>query len=363
MTVLLLAAFLITAGCNSSGTYTVERIVWGEVDGRPVHLYTIQNPSGAILRMTDFGAKIVELHVPDRDGHLGDVVLGFDNLEQYVAPNQSIGATIGRYANRIRDARFDIDGNTYELTKNEGNNNIHGGGEFENVVWDTELVTTEYGEGLRFRYLSPDGSHGFPGTLNTTVTYVVTPDNAVRVTFEATTDKRAHVNMTQHSYFNLNGARKSVLDHVATINASQYLVFDEVLATGEIDSLDEKPWDLRAPTRLGLNMGEIPLGGYHHDYVIDKAAGELAAVAKVSDPESGRVLTVFSTQPDVTFYVAMGLTDEIIGKYGIAYGPYMAFCLEHQHPVDAANPPPFPSTLLRPGETYRETVVYDFGIE
>lgn len=355
---------LMVSTLSSAAEYTIERTDWGEVAGRPISLYSITNPSGAILRMTDYGAKIVELHVPDRAGELADVVLGFDNVDQYAAPNhQSLGSTVGRYTNRIRDGRFEIDGVVYELTKNEGPNTIHGAGEFENVVWKTEAVATELGEGLRFRYRSPDGTHGFPGNLDIVATYVLTPGNAVHITFEAETDKATHVNFTQHSYFNLNGATAPIHDHVVTIHASRYLVFDGVLATGEIDSLDGKPWDLRQPTRLGDNMDRIPLGGYHHDYVVDKNTGELAVVARASDPASGRVLTVSSTQPDVTFYAAMGLTGEIVGKYGITYGPYMALCLETQHPVDAANHPHFPSTLLRPGEMYRETVVYDFGIE
>lgn len=360
----LFVPLLMVSTSSCAGEYTIERADWGEAAGWPVSLYSITNPSGAILRMTDYGAKIVELHVPDRTGQLADVVLGFDNVEQYASPNhQSLGSTVGRYTNRIRDGRFKIDGVVYQLTKNEGPNTIHGAGEFENVVWSTELVATEDGEGLKFRYLSPDGTHGFPGNLDTVVTYVLTPDNAVHITFEAETDKATHVNFTQHSYFNLNGATAPIHNHVVTVHASRYLVFDEVIATGEIDSLDGKPWDLRQPTRLGDNMDSIPLGGYHHDYVVDKKAGELAVVAEASDPVSGRVLTVSSTQPDVTFYAAMGLTDEIVGKYGIAYGPYMAFCFETQHPVDAANHPQFPSTLLRPDEMYRETVVYDFGIE
>ncbi|MGB5511302.1 MAG: aldose epimerase family protein [Woeseiaceae bacterium] len=352
-----------TSACADDNGFVKDSVDWGTVDGKTAQLLSITNGNGVTLRMTDFGAKIVELHVPGRNGQLDDVVLGFDNLEQYVAPNQSIGATIGRYTNRIRDGRFEIDGVVYELTKNEGDNTIHGGGEFENAVWDADFVENELGAGIRFRYRSPDGSHGFPGNLDSVATYILTDDDAVHVTFEAETDKATHVNFTQHSYFNLNGAASTIHDHVAMIDADRYVVLDEVLATGEIDSLDGKPWDLRAPTRLGDNMEQIPLGGYHHDYVVNKPAGELEVVAVVSDPESGRKLTVSSTQPDVTFYVAMGLTDAFVGKYGIAYGPYMAFCLETQHPVDAANHPQFPSTLLRPGEKYLETVVYDFGIE
>lgn len=353
---------ILVSGCIGEVGYTKDKAIWGEVNGRPVYLYTLSNGNGVTLKMTDYGAKIVELHVPDRNGELADVVLGFDNLDQYLAPNQSIGATIGRYTNRIRDGRFEIDGEVYQLTQNEGENNIHGGGEFEKVVWDAEFVENKHGSGIRFRYRSPHGSHGFPGNLDSVVTYILTPDNAVRIIFEAETDKATHVNFTQHSYFNLNGAMSTVHDHVARIDADKYLVFDGVLASGEIDTLDDKPWDLRAPTRLGDNLYDIPLGGYHHDYVISKPAGELAVVAEVSDPESGRMLTVSSTQPDVTFYVAMGLTDDFVGKYGITYGPYMAFCLETQHPVDAANQPHFPSTLLKPEQTYEEVVIYQFGV-
>ena len=359
----MLSAFLLVASTMSvAGGYETNRAEWGTVDGSPVSLYTVRNPAGAVLKMTDFGAKIVELHVPDRRGQFADIVLGFDKLEQYLAPNQSMGATIGRYANRIRDGRFEIDGTEYQLTTNEGQNTLHGAGEFEQVVWDAEFVTTKYGEGLRFHYLSPDGTHGFPGNLETTATYTLTPDNAVRILFEAESDKATHVNLTQHSYFNLNGAIAPIHDHVARIDASQYIVLDGVLATGEIDTLDGKPWDLSKPTRLGDNLGQIPLGGYHHDYVVDKPAGKLGVVARVADPQSGRTLTVSATQPDITFYVAMGLSSDMVGKYGIQYGPYMAFCLETQHPVDAANHPGFTSTLLRPGDSYRETVVYDFGL-
>ena len=339
-----------------------ERIEWGTVGDRPVSLFTVTNANGVVLKMTDYGAKITELWIPDRNGHLSDVVLGFDSLDGYLGPNPSFGATIGRYTNRIRDARFDIDGQTYHLTANEGPNNLHGAGEFERVVWDSEFVTNDSGTGIRFRYRSPDGSEGFPGNLDSTVTYILTENNAVHVTFEAETDKATHVNFTQHSYFNLNGMTSLVLDHQVRIHADTYLVMDGVLATGEIDKLEGKPWDLSDWTRLGDKMRDIPLGGYHHNYVADKPLGEPGLVAEVFDPGSGRTLQVHTTQPGVTFYAAMGLTDKPVGKNGVAYEPYSAFCLETQHHTDAANHPDFPSTLLRPGEKYEEVVIYDFGI-
>ena len=339
-----------------------EREIWGEVDGKPVYLFSITNSNGMMLKMTNFGARITALFVPDKNGERDDVVLGFDNLQQYVDPNPSFGATIGRFANRIRNGQFVIDGEAYELTANEAPNNLHGGGEFENAVWSGEMLSSELGTGIRFSYFSRDGSLGFPGNLEAAVTYTLTHDNAVHVEFEAETDKTTHVNFTQHSYFNLNGVRKPIHDHRVRIDADTYLVMDGVLASGEIESLAGKPWDLSDFTRLGDRMNQIPLNGYHHNYVANKPAGKLALVAEVTDPDSGRTLRVSTTQPGVVFYAAMGLTDKTVGKYGIQYGPYFGFCLETQHHIDSPNYPEFPTTLLRPGEKYREVVVYDFGL-
>lgn len=350
------------ASSNPALSAGVERIGWGESNGRAVSLYTVTNDAGMVLKMTDYGARITELWVPDDHGELADVVLGFDSLAGYLDPNPSFGATIGRYSNRIRDAQFEIDGVTYQLDANEGPNNLHGSGEFERAVWDSEIVANDRGNGIRFHYRSPDGSHGFPGNLDSTVTYLLTPYNALHVTFEAVTDQATHVNFTQHSYFNLNGMESLILDHRARIHADEYLVMDGVLVTGETDTLAGKPWDLSDWTRLGDGMQGIPLGGYHHNYVAAKQPGELGVVAEVIDPDSGRTLTVSTTQPGVTFYASMGLTDRPVGKNGVVYEPYSAFCLESQHHTDAANHPHFMSTLLRPGDKYEEVVIYDFGV-
>lgn len=358
------AGLAVLAACaGSTPAMMTEKVVWGEFAGEAVHLYTLRNANGVTLKMTDFGAKIVELHVPDRHGKLADVVLGFDNLQQYIQPNQSIGSTVGRYSNRIRNGQFDIDGVTYQTTRNEGDNSLHGAGEFENVVWDARLTATDLGPGIEFRYRSPDGTHGFPGNLDVIATFVLTAENAVRIIFTATTDAPTQVNLTQHSYFNLNGAVATIHDHVAMIDADRYVVLNGLLPTGEIDTLTDNPLDLSTPTRLGDNLNAIPLGGYHHNYVANKAPGEWSQIAEVVDPESGRTLRVSTTQPGVVFYVAMGLTEDIVGKNGVRYGPYMAFCLETQGHIDAANHANFPSTLLRPGETYRESVEYAFGTD
>lgn len=358
---LTMVLIMLTESGSSFGS-DIEKEHWGEFEGTPVYLYSITNANGMKLQMTDFGAKITALFVPDKNGKLDDVVLGFDNLQQYIEPNPSFGATIGRYTNRIRNGQFVIDGHTYQTTTNEGPNNLHGAGEFENAVWDSEMVSSELGQGIRFSYLSRDGSFGFPGNLSAVVTYTLTKDNAVHVVFEAETDKATHVNFTQHSYFNLNGMQDLILDHRVRIDADSYLEMDGVLATGEIDSLDGKPWNLSEFTRLGDNMDQIPLGGYHQNYIANKPPGELGLVAEVIDPRSGRTLAVSTTQPGVVFYASMGLTHKPVGKNGIQYEPYIAFCLETQHHIDAANHPDFPSTLLRPGEHYREVAIYDFGI-
>ena len=352
-----------SVGCNKVPVSNVETIEWGNIGERQIYRYSVTNANGTKLEMTNLGAMITSLFVPDKDGRLEDVVLGFDTPQAYLDDTQSVGGTIGRFANRIRGGQFVIDGETYQLTTNEGANTLHGAGEFENVIWNAEIVDDDLGSGVRFGYLSPDGSHGFPGNLQTTVTIVLTRHDAVHIRFEAQTDKATHVNLTHHGYFNLNGVRDLIHEHLVRIDADSYLVLDdEALTTGEIDTLDGKAWDLSVLTRLGDRMDDIPRNGYHHNYVLNKVEGELVKVAEVIEPGSGRMMDVWTTQPSVVFYASMGLNEGIVGKYGIAYRPHIAFCLETQHHIDAPNHSHFPSTLLRPDEKYDETVIYDFGV-
>ena len=352
-----------SASLPSPAATTVDVTPWGLVDGRPVNKYSVVNPDGATLVLSDLGAKIVSLLVPDRDGALADVVLGFDTPEEYRADTQSIGAMVGRYANRIRDGRLPVAGTEYQLVTNEGANTLHGDHEFEAVIWDAEVIKTDAVAGVRFNYVSPDGSRGFPGKLDTTITVVLTRDNAVRIDFRATSDRLTHVNLTHHGYFNLNGAKGTIHEHYVRIDAESYLVLDaEALPTGELAPLDGAAWDLRRLTRLGDRMDAIPRGGYHHNYILANRGEELEVVAEVIDPSSGRTMTVATTQPGIVFYAAMGLTEDVIGRNGQPYEPWIAFCMETQHHIDAPNNPQFPSTLLAPGETYEETVIYTFGI-
>lgn len=315
------------------------------------------------MDVTNYGGIITSLMVPDKEGKMDDVVLGFDNLQQYVDPNPSIGAVIGRFANRITNGQFTIGVKDYQVTTDKKGHALHGGGEFEKAVWESEIVQNEMGNGIRLSYFSKDGKHGFPGNVQSYVTYTLTDANAVHVKFEAETDQATHVNMTQHSYFNLNGGKELIYNHLIHINAKEFTELDEsAIPTGVISTLKGKAWDLSVPTRIGDKIHEVPLNGYHHCYVLDKPLGALEKVATVIEPKSGRILEVSTTQPGIVLYASNVLGDKIIGKYGIQYGPHAAFCIETQHYPDAPNYNDFPSTLLLPSEKYNEIVIYDFGI-
>lgn len=347
----------------SYAEHNADRELWGKANNKQVYLYRVTNKNGMRLEMTNYGAKITSLYVPDSNGKLDDVVLGFDSLEGYMRNIQGIGATIGRYTNRIRNAQFTIDNVTYNLTKNDGDNTIHGGNEFSSAVFTSKIVHNDLGTGIEFTYFSKAGSHGFPGNLSSVITYTLTNNNEVHISFDATTDAKTHVNFTNHSYFNLNGMQALIYDHLVQINSNKYVELDdEVLATGRILTTTGTPWDLSQLTRIGDKIKNIPLNGYHHNYVFDKPKGQLRKVAKVIEPNSGRTLDVSTTQSGVTFYASMGLKGEFRGKKGIKYDSHIAFCLETQEHVGAANIKHFPSTLLKPNEKYHEVVIYDFGV-
>ncbi|MBK1877630.1 aldose epimerase family protein [Pelagicoccus mobilis] len=356
-----LAPILASSSAITAGS--IQEEPWGTVEDKPVYLYTLTNENGMIMKITNFGGIITELHFPDRNGKLDDVVLGFDNLGDYVKPHPSFGATIGRFANRIVNGEFTIDGTTYQLTKNNGKHSIHGGGEFHKSVWASEPVTSDEGVGVRLRHFSPDGSNGYPGNLDSTVTYTLTHDNSVRVDFEATTDKPTHVAMTQHTYFNLNGAKDLIYDQLLQVDATFVTEMDEDGApTGVISKTEGKPWDLKEQVRIGDKIHDIPLVGYHHCYILDKPVGEFAKVATLIDPLSGRQLDVSTTQRGLVVYASNGLSDEFVGKYGIRYGVHKAICLETHALPASPDYSHFPSTVLYPEDKYHETVIYSFGL-
>lgn len=342
-------------------------------DGREAHLFTLRNDRGASVDLTDFGATVVRLLVPDRHGQLGDVVLGFDNVEGYARiPGPYFGATIGRSGNRIGGARFTLDGRTYVLAANNTPAgmpcNLHGGPEgFDKVLWRVEAQTAGAEPTLRLSYRSRDGEQGFPGNLDATVTFTLRADNSLRIDYVATTDKPTPVNLTNHSYFNLSGeGARTILAHVLTLNASRYTpVSAGLIPTGDLASVKETPFDFTAPHTIGDRIERANeqlrfAGGYDHNFVLDGKPGQLSLAATVLEPQSGRELEVLTTEPGVQFYSGNFLDGSLLGKNGHAYEKRSGFCLETQHFPDSPNQPSFPSTILRPGETYRSTTEYRF---
>ncbi len=336
--------------------------------GAYADLFTLTNDRGVTLSFTNYGGIITELHTPDRQGEPGDIVLGYDQLEQYVEKNPFFGCLVGRFANRIAQGKFELNGKTYELARNNGVNHLHGGTRgFDKVLWATEPFTEPGQVGAKLRYTSPDGEEGYPGTLQVTVVYVLSEDNQFRIEYEATTDQPTILNLTNHSYFNLAG-QGDILDHVLMLNADAYTPTDATsIPTGEIEPVAGTPFDFRTPTAIGERIEQdhqqLRFGqGYDHNFVINGRPGDLRLAARVVEPKSGRTLEVHTTQPGVQFYSG-NLLPELTGKGGQIYRRRSGFCLETQHFPDAPNQPNFASVVLNPGETYHETTVFTFGTE
>ena len=338
-------------------------------DGQPVELYTLTNDHGMVAKIMTYGAIVTELHVPDRNGKNADVVLGFDNLDQYLKGHPFFGAIAGRYANRIAKGQFVLDGKTFHLPINNGPNTLHGGTKgFDKYVWNAEPRQSADGVGVAFSLTSPDGDQGFPGTLNATVTYTLTNANELKIDYVATTDKDTVINLTNHSYFNLAGENSGTIDNqIMTIHADRYTPVDETqIPTGQIEPVKGTVFDFTTPHRIGDRIEQVPGGspvGYDHNYVANSRNGSLAPIARVKDPASGRVMEVLTTQPGVQFYTGNFLDGSITGIGGTKYEKHDAFCLETQHYPDSPNHPDFPSTELKPGETYRQTTVFRFSTE
>jgi aldose 1-epimerase len=333
-------------------------------DGTPIDLYVLTNGNVTAKVMT-YGAILTELIVPDRHGKPGDVVLGFDNLAGYLAGHPYFGATTGRVANRIAKGQFTLDGKDYKLAVNNAPNSLHGGLKaFDKVVWKARDVSGEAGPAVCFSYLSPDGEEGFPGNLSVSVTYTVTADQAIKIDYSATTDKATPVNLTNHSYFNLAGpASGNILGHELMLAADQYTPGDDtMIPTGEIKPVKGTPLDFTTSTKIGAHIAEIPgePGGYDHNYVL-RGGQAPALAARVSEPATGRVLEMFTTEPGVQFYTANFLDGSLKGKGGVVYKKNQAFCLEAQHFPDSVHHANFPTTILKPGETYTQTTIYKFS--
>jgi aldose 1-epimerase len=348
---------------------SVEKIAFGKTqDGTPVDLYMLTNANGLRAKVITYGAILTELHVPDRNGKLDDVVLGFDNLESYLKGHPLFGAVVGRVANRIGGAKFTLDGQEYKLAANNGRNSIHGGRRgFDKVVWQGEPVAAQDGVAIKLSYRSSDGEEGFPGNLSVALTYTLTNQNELRLDYTATTDKPTPVNLTNHSYFNLAGAGSAgdVLGHELMLAADQYTPADnELIPTGEIKPVAGTPLDFTKPTPIGARIEQLrerPYGGYDHNYVLNSGGKALALGARVYEPKTGRVMEMSTTQPGVQLFTANGMSGKLKGKGGAAYPRHGGFCLETQHFPDSVNKPNFPSVILRPGVTYRQTTVFKFS--
>jgi len=339
-------------------------------DGTPVKAYTITGKNGVKVKLLSRGATLAEWHVPDKNGKIDDVVFGFDDVAGYESKdNGYFGAIAGRVANRIAGGKFKLDGKEYTTAKNDGPNTLHGGlkRSFDKVVWKGEPFKNKDGEGVLFTYVSPDGEEGFPGKLTTHVRYTLTDKNEIRIDYEATTDKATPINITNHAYFNLSGAgAPTILDHELMLAADNYTPIDETLIpTGEIAPVKGTPFDFREYHKIGERVDQLndkPGKGYDHNFVLNNQTGKLALAAKVRDEKSGRVLSVYTTEPGVQFYGGNFLTGAK-AKGGKEYAYRSGLCLETQHYPNSINEPKFPSATLRPGQTYKHTCVYQITAE
>jgi len=341
-------------------------------DGQDVELYTLTNKSGVEAAISTYGGVVVSLKVPDRDGKLGTVVLGFDSVDGYVSDKSYFGAIIGRYGNRIGHAQFTLDSKTYTLAKNNGENTLHGGNKgFNKAVWTAKEILAKDGQALELTYLSKDGEEGFPGNLHVRVLYTLTDSNTLRIDYSARTDKDTVLNLTSHSYFNLAGAGSGdILGHDLIIEADKFTPVDSgLIPTGELRDVASTPFDFRKPTPIGAHINaddeQIKLGGgYDHNFVLRRKMGApVSLAARVVEPKTGRVLEVWTTEPGIQFYTGNFLDGSAHGKGGISYTKRSAFCLETQHFPDSPNKPKFPSTELKPGEHYHTTTIYKFSTE
>lgn len=355
------------AAASAGGSITSKP--WGTTqNGTPISLFTLRNANGVEVQISNFGGVVTHFIVPDRNGKMGDVVLGFDSVGPYETSTTYIGALIGRYGNRIAKGQFTLEGKTYTLAINNPPNTLHGGVVgFNKVVWTPTMIAGDQ-PALELTYLSHDGEEGYPGNLNVKVVYTLTSDNALRVDYTATTDMPTVLNLTQHSYFNLAG-KGTILDDVVYLNADKFTPIDAALIpTGVLEPVKGTPMDFTKPTAIGARINEDNqqlkfAGGYDFNWVLNKKhAGELSLAARVEDPTNGRVLEVYTTQPGLQFYTGNFLDGTLTGKYGVVYKYRMGFCMEPQHFPDSPNQPQFPSTELKPGQTYHQTIMFRMSV-
>jgi aldose 1-epimerase len=366
------AVLFASLGCRSVAPESahVSSQLFGRMpDGAPVYVFTLRNTRGAEARIINYGGLLLSLKMPDRQGHMGDVVLGFDNLNDYITKSPYFGALVGRYGNRIAKGQFTLDGRQYTLATNNYPNALHGGLKgFDKVMWQPSVLASADGPSLKLTYPSHDGEEGYPANLSVTAVYTLTEDNALKLEYTATSDRPTIVNLTHHSYFNLAG-QGDILQHVVMIPADKFTPVDSTLIpTGELRPVEGTPFDFRQPTAIGarINQDDEQLKfahGYDQNWVFSKPLGQMGLMARVYEPTSGRVMEVFSTEPGLQFYTGNFLDGTLKGKGGWVYQFRDAFCMEPQHFPDSPNKPEFPSVVLKPGETYHNIIIYRFSTQ
>jgi aldose 1-epimerase len=338
-------------------------------NNKEVSIFSLQNNNGITIKIITYGGIITSLSAPDKYGNIDNIVLGFDSLDEYTNSKYTakcpyLGAIIGRYANRIASGKFSLAGKEYKLVNNDGPNHLHGGTTgFDKVIWKPDEINANNQAGLKMTYFSPDMEEGYPGNLNITVTYTLTEQNELKIEYKGTVDKPCPVNLTQHSYFNLNSLKGNILDHELFLNADKYTISDEnLIPTGELTDVKSTPLDFRNPCKIGEKILQLD-DGYDHNFVLNKNhEGELTLAARVSEPLSGRILEMYTTEPGVQLYTGNYLNGSFINAGGITIHKHFGFCLEAQHYPDSPNKPQFPSTILNPHEKYYQLTVYKFLI-
>jgi len=347
----------------------VEKTEFGTTgEGGRVAQFTLRDGAGIVAKLIEYGATLTSLEAPDREGRVGPVVLGFDTLEAYLDCRAYLGSTVGRFANRIAGGTFSLLGRTYHVTRNEGRHHLHGGGRgFDQALWRGEAMEAEDEVGVRFHHRSPDGEEGYPGELDVSVSYRLDRSGGLRIDYRATTDRATPVNLAHHSYFNLNsGGATSVLTHEVCIEADRYLEIDEEgIPTGQLLPVEGTPLDLRSPRALGSRIDDLVAsrGGYDHTFALRSRGTAPTLAARVTDAQTGRILEVLTTQPGLQLYSGNFLDGSLIGRGGVPYQRWHAFCLEAQHFPDTPNHPSFPRAVLEPGEVYAHSVVYRLGVQ
>jgi aldose 1-epimerase len=353
---------------KNSRRATVETSDYGKLaDGTPVELYTLTNAKGSEAKIITFGAKLTELWMPDRKGLKRDLVLGFDSLDGYLGVEPHFGSTVGRFANRIAFGKFTLDGKTYQLAINNPPNSLHGGPTgFDRRVWKAQIVEVPHAASVKFTYHSVDGEENFPGNMDASVQYTLTDDDQLKLDYTATTDQDTIVNLTNHSYWNLAGADSGdVLKQILMLNANSYTpVNANLIPTGVIAPVAGTPFDFTKPMAIGSRINDPAVQehlGYDNNYVVNGTPGSMRLAARATDPDSGRTMEVWTTQPGIQLYTSNYLDGTLNGKRGVHYKQYAAFALETQHFPDSPNQPSFPSTVLHPGQTYHESTIYKFS--